>query len=239
MIFNSSRRHKGLKRALRASTVAALIGLSGTAAQAGGFYIQEQSASGLGSAFAGVTAIPRDASTLFYNGAGMTELSGTHVNAGAHILFADASMKDKGSTLFGPAIGGDNGGNPFDPALVPNAYITHQLTDKVWLGLGVSAPFGLKLEYDNNFFGRYDSLKNELTIIDVQPTMAYKVNDWLSAAVAINYQYADAKLTSAVSDGTEGRGILEGGRCCLRLHIVHAVKANQANTRWCKLPLRC
>lgn len=197
-------------RVLMATTVfAASLGLSG-GAQAGGFYIQEQSASGLGAAFAGVSAMPRDASTLFYNTAGMTHLSGTHGNLGAHVLFSEADIKNDGSVYGGPTSGGNDSGNPFDPAVVPNMYLTHQATDNLWLGIGVSAPFGLALEYDDDFFARYDSLKNELTTIDIQPSMAYRVNDWLSIGGAINYQYADAHLTSVVTDGAEGISTLEG-----------------------------
>ena len=196
----------GLKTLLATTVLVASLGLADNA-RAGGFYIQEQSVSGLGSAFAGVSATPRDASTLFYNIAGMTHLEGTHATLGASILSPDANMTDTGSTLFGPAIGGSNGGNPFDPAIVPHAYFTRQITDDFWIGLGVSAPFGLKLEYN---FGRYDSIHNELTTIDVQPSMAYRVNDWISVGAGVNYQYIDAKLTKAVNDGTQGISTLEG-----------------------------
>ncbi len=197
------------KSLLATTVLVASLGLSHSA-NAGGFYIQEQSASGLGSAFAGVSATPRDASTLFYNVAGMTHLDGTHINLGAHAIIADAEMTDTGSTLFGAAIGGNDGGNPFDPAFVPNLYITHQVTNDFWLGLGVSAPFGLELEFDQNFFGRYDSIHNALTTVNIQPSMAYRLNDWLSIGAGIDYQYIDATLTNSANDGTEGLSTLEG-----------------------------
>ena len=208
MIFKCVRSSK-LKYFLAATVFAASLSMAQTAS-AGGFYIQEQSASGLGAAFAGVSATPRDSSTLFYNIAGMTHLSGTNANLGAHLIFGDSEMRDTGSTFGGPLTGGNNGGNPFDPAVVPNLYITHQTTDNFWIGLGITAPFGLELEYNDDFFARYDSLENELMTIDIQPSMAYRFNDWLSVGAGINYQFVNAKLTSVVSDGAEGISELEG-----------------------------
>ena len=79
-------------------------------AQAAGFYIQEQSVSGLGSAFAGQAAMPRDASTVYFNPAGMTYLPGANLNVGVHVLAPSAELDDRGSTLGAGAVGGGDGG---------------------------------------------------------------------------------------------------------------------------------
>ena len=54
---------------------------AGTAAAAG-FQAWEQSASGLGVAYAGSAAVANDASTVFYNPAGMANLPGVHFSTG-------------------------------------------------------------------------------------------------------------------------------------------------------------
>ncbi|MFN3700862.1 MAG: OmpP1/FadL family transporter [Alphaproteobacteria bacterium] len=178
---------------------------------AAGFYIQEQSVSGLGNAFAGSAAQPRDASVLFFNPAGMTHLEGGNANLGVHVLIPRAKMKDTGTTLpaGAPASSGD-GGNPYDPTPVPNAYITQQMTDYLWLGFGISAPFGLGSEYNNGWFGRYDSTKTELKTIDFAPSIAVKPHEQLSVGASLIVQYADAKLQNNIFGATEGLQTLDG-----------------------------
>ncbi len=68
---------------VRAGVIAALAGYGG-AVSAAGFALIEQSASGVGNAFAGGSASAEDASTIFYNPAGMTHLPGRQVVLGVH-----------------------------------------------------------------------------------------------------------------------------------------------------------
>ena len=168
------------------------------------FYIQEQSVSALGTASAGSAALAEDASTIFFNPAGMTELSGTQVMIGAHALRPSASVTDLGSTAtngFGTVSTGTNdGGNPFDIEGIPNAYFAYPVTpnNDLWLGLGISAPFGLANDYGSTWLGRYDSISSELKTIDIAPSIAYAPTEWLSVGGGINVQYADASLVSAI-----------------------------------------
>jgi len=191
--------------------------LSPLSANAAGFYIQEQSVSGLGSAFAGSVTNLNDPSTIYFNPAGMTKLNGIQAQAAAHLLVPSSDLTDTGSTAAagGPAIGTDDGGNPYSPSPVPNAYISYEINNNFWAGLGVSAPFGLANEYNDDWFGRYDSIETELKVIDIQPSVAYKINDKFSIGAGLNIQYADAKLTNATFatpalGGAEGVSELEG-----------------------------
>lgn len=172
--------------------------------EAAAFYIQEQSVSALGTASAGSAALAEDASTIFFNPAGMTELSGAQAMLGVHALRPSASVTDINSTVtngFGTLSTGTNdGGNPFDIEAVPNAYFAYPVTpdNSLWLGLGISAPFGLKNDYGPTWIGRYDSIHSELKTIDIAPSIAYAPFDWLSVGGGVNVQYADARLTSAI-----------------------------------------
>ena len=67
-------------------------------ADAAGFYIKEQSVTGLGRAFAGESAMSEDASTIFFNPAGMTRLQGPEASAGVHLLIPRADLENRGST---------------------------------------------------------------------------------------------------------------------------------------------
>ena len=146
-------------------------------AQAAGFFLQEQSTSGQGASFAGEAAMPRNASILFYNPAGMTELSGQQLNVGGHILVPSADIDNNGSEIVGgPAAGPVTGDvdNPYDPTVVPNFHVATPLKgmDDVWVGLSFSAPFGLGNEYDEFSFVRYDAIKTDLATYNIQPSMA-------------------------------------------------------------------
>ena len=73
-----------------------------------------------------------------------------------------------------------------------------QVSDRLWLGLGVNAPFGLKLDYDESYFGRYDSLHTDLKTYNIQPSAAYKLSDNLSIGGGVDVQYVKVKLTNAL-----------------------------------------
>jgi long-chain fatty acid transport protein len=192
-------------RPVAITSALALLGSVQTA-DAAGFYIKEQSVTGLGRAFAGESAVSEDASTIFFNPAGMTRLQGPEASAGVHLLVPRADLENQGSSSSSPAgprpITGSDSGNPYDPTPVPNAYFAYPLMDRdLWVGLGVSAPFGLANKYDADWFGRYDSIETDLLTINIAPSVAYKVLDWVSVGGGIDIQYADAKLTSAFFAG--------------------------------------
>lgn len=190
-------------------------------AHAAGFFLQEQSVSAMGAAYAGSAAIARDPSAMFYNPAALTQLPGGQIHVGGNYLYPKANFDDRGSTLVRPVapgpvlgvtpVGGSDSDDPIDGTLIPNLYYSQQINDIVWLGLGVSVPFGLSSEFSPDWYGRFDSIKTDLQTINIQPTAAFKVNDWLSIGGGIDIQLADAELTSAVYNGvTEGRSKLEG-----------------------------
>lgn len=180
--------------------------LAACPARAGGFYLQEQSPKEIGRAFSGAAASADDPSTIFFNPGGMTELEGVQISTGGTLLFVDSRQMDQGSTRTIPGqtatapISGNGGGNPFDGLVpIPSFYASaHVEGSPVWVGLGVSAPFGLKLEYGPGFFGRNDSLFSELRTYNVQPSLAVKLNESLSIGGGIDVQYAKVRLTNAL-----------------------------------------
>ncbi len=194
---------KTIKTIALAGTSILSLSLYSTSTQAAGFYIQEQSVSGLGNAFAGQVATPRDSSIVYFNPAGMTHLKGTNANIGVHVIAPSSDMTNNGSIIpLAGATGGD-GGNPYDPTPIPNGSISHEaIEDTLWLGLVVSAPFGLGSDYGQEWFGRYDSTKTHLKTIEVTPSFAYKVNNALSIGGGISYQHADATLENMINVGT-------------------------------------
>ncbi|MDX3900519.1 MAG: outer membrane protein transport protein [Sphingobium sp.] len=174
-------------------------------ALAGGFYLQEQSPKETGRALSGGAAAGDDPSTIYFNPAAMTQLSGIQTSVGGVALMASARQVNRGTTRTVPGlptpvpVSGGSGGNAFEKVIpIPSVYATGQVSDRLWLGIGVNAPFGLKLEYDDGYFGRYDSLYTNLKTYNIQPSAAYKLTDNLSIGGGVDVQYIKVTLTNAL-----------------------------------------
>ena len=181
------------KMTLRTLPALLLIAFSG-AASAAAFQLWEQNASGLGTAYAGSAAVADNASTVFFNPAGMTQLNGFQLSAGVSGIGPSFKFNNEGSSgLLG---GGGSGGDAGGWSAVPNAYFSWQLSPKWYLGFGISAPFGLATEYENNWIGSNQSLKSEIKTINYNPSVAYKLSDKVSLGLGINYQSIDAEMSN-------------------------------------------
>lgn len=169
---------------------------------AAGFALIEQSASGLGNAYAGAAASAEDASTIFFNPAGMTYIDGTQIVGALHIIKLSADFNNDGnSDPATPRPLGNEGGDAGGTAFVPNLYYKTDLTDAVKFGLGINAPFGLKTDYDKSWIGRFQGVKSELKTVNINPALAFKLNDQLSLGFGLNATWIQAELTSGVNLG--------------------------------------
>jgi long-chain fatty acid transport protein len=194
--------HKKYQISLTVLAIAwAVVGTT-SSASAAGFALIEQSASGMGNAFAGAAATAEDPSTIFYNPAGMSKLQGTQVTIGAHAIDLSAKFSNSGSSIpLGAPVGsqpGGNGGDAGGVAVVPNLYFVMPIGDRLNFGIGINAPFGLVTEYDDNWIGRFQGIKSELKTYNINPALSFKVNDTFAIGAGVNYQHLDANLTNAV-----------------------------------------
>lgn len=166
-------------------------------ASAAGFALVEQNASGLGNAYAGQAAAATDASTIFFNPAGMTYLPDRQLVLAGHLIKPQAEFSGTAT----PDNSGGQGGDAGDLALVPNGYFAFRLTPDVHLGVGLGAPFGLKTEYDPGWIGNRHAIKSELKTINLNPSIAWKASDSLSLGAGLSLQYAEATLTNTSPAG--------------------------------------
>ena len=194
------------------AVAAAVAGYVGHA-QAGGFGLIEQNASGIGNAYAGQGASAQDASTIYFNPAGMTRLPGRQVVVAGHGIKPSSEFSNTASTTAFTLSGlaavppnpgapfplGGNGGDAGGWAFVPNAYLSWQLSPQWFVGVGLNAPFGLKTEYDSNWVGRFHGIESEIKTINVNPSIAFKLNDAVSLGAGVSWQRAEATLTRATN----------------------------------------
>lgn len=184
---------------VRVAVVASLMsGIHSAQVSAAGFALIENSASGMGNAFAGGSAIADDASTVWFNPAGMTRLKGDRISVAGHIISTSADFTDQGSTL---ALGGSIPGTEDDGGItsfVPNFYYVTELGGDAWFGLGITVPFGLSTEYDEGWIGRYGATTSEVSTVNFNPSFAFKHSDDLSIGLGLNLQYIEATLESHI-----------------------------------------
>ncbi|MBT8767201.1 OmpP1/FadL family transporter [Metapseudomonas boanensis] len=181
-----------MNRALKTGLTLA-IGAASSYSLASGFAINEQSVSGMGTAFAGRSSSADDATTVFGNPAGMSRLKREQISAGAAMIYARTDIDDARSTL-----GGSNDGDMVPAVAAPMGYYVKPLDDKWSFGLGMYVPFGLITDYETGYAGRYYGDRSEVRVITLQPTISYRINDQLSVGFGPTINRIDGELTSSV-----------------------------------------
>ena len=158
-----------------AALLATLLALLASNGYAGALYIYEVgSPAETAYAGAGLAARAQDAGTVFTNPAGMTRFNGNATLAAGGLLYLHAPFDtDSGNT-----ISGTDGSTTEFFRYGSFSYI-HSVSDQLKLGVSVQNYFGLGLDWGTNWVGRYTSTSADILAPQVQPTIAYKVNDWL------------------------------------------------------------
>ncbi|MGO4222213.1 OmpP1/FadL family transporter [Lysobacter sp. TAF61] len=189
------------------------LGITGVLAigQAGatGFQIRENSVKNMGRANSGTAVAQDDASVVSNNPAAMVNLKSTTVQADVTGIdltadFTGGGTAAAGSPLARPLTGG-NGGDPGSLETVPALAVVVPLSgslEYVTLGASISAPFGLKTEYDRDWVGRYNAVKSDLKTVDLTLSAAIELSERFSVGVGFIYERAEATLSNAVDFGS-------------------------------------
>ncbi|MGO1072345.1 OmpP1/FadL family transporter [Lysobacter sp. CA199] len=185
------------------------LGIAGVisfgSAGATGFQIRENSVKNQGRAFAGSAVAKDDASVVSNNPAAMVNLDTTTIRTDVTVIDLTAKFNGGGRSAAGTALTGGNGGDPGDATAVPAMSIVvplHGAFEKLTLGAQLSAPFGLKTEYDADWVGRYNAIESEVKTIDLTLSAAVKLTDRFSIGAGFIYERAEATLTNAVDFGS-------------------------------------
>jgi long-chain fatty acid transport protein len=161
-----------------------------TTALAGGLYLNEFGTPSMGVAGAGANAVASDASTSFHNAAGMTRIKGTELMGTAGLLNATVKFDPDSDTPIPGGDGGDAGGL----APIVGGFFVHSLSDKWKLGANLITISGAVLDYDDDWTGRYLNTEVKLLTMTFYPSIAYRVNNWLSLGGGPQVMYADLEI---------------------------------------------
>jgi len=177
-------------------------------AHAAAFQLKENSAKGLGRAFAGSISAPGDASVVGGNPAAMRHLDGRQLQADLSVISFSAEFNGRGDYLNGAAgpmpISGGDGGDAGKVAPVPAAYfhVPFGENDQYHFGMSLHAPFGFGTKYDRDWMGRYNATKTDLEAVDLGFAFSYDVNPYLSFGASVFVEHLSIELQSAVDFGT-------------------------------------
>lgn len=180
------------------------------AVMASGYHFGTQSVSAQSTANASA-AEAADASTIFYNAAGMTKLEGTNFSGALNLVMpsveysnATGNYTSAGTPrpIAGAISGVTSGKITDDLVAVPHLYVSHQINDKLYAGLGIYVPYASETEYQRDSVLRYNLNATSLKTIDFNPTIALKLNDAHSVAVGVIAQHAEAALRQYANFGS-------------------------------------
>jgi long-chain fatty acid transport protein len=167
--------------------------LANASVLASGLWLYEQGTPDLGTAAAGRAAMAKDASTAFGNPAGMTHLKDSQLTVGAQALFPQIKFGADDSSF-----GGGNGGNAGYFTPTANVSYVHSLTSDFKLGVSAGSYFGLGLDYDDDWAGRYYFLEGEFLTFGVNPVAAYRINKYFSVGGGISMVVSKYKAKTAL-----------------------------------------
>lgn len=150
--------------------------------------------------FSGLTALADSPDTAFWNPAGMTRLPHS-LDLQLVVAFINNDFKVEESTFSGGDPKGEN-----ELLIIPGTYYVKPLNDNWVAGLSLNPLSGFGSDYGKHWSGRYLSQETTLTIISLNPSIAYRWDDW-SFSGGLQIIYVDSESTTRVNNiGPRGDG---------------------------------
>lgn len=178
------------------SRLAILIGMMSCSqlTYAAAFQFYELGSPVIGTAGVGQAALANDASTSYFNPAGMTALTTSAVLLGGQFILPYANFTPNSSTT----ITGNNGGSAGLLAPGFDGYYVFRPMPKLGFGVSLTSPYGGALSYNDHWAGRYVVQQMTFYAVDLNPVAAYQFNSWLSFGAGIVVEYANLSQTLAL-----------------------------------------
>lgn len=175
-------------------TVLSAAAVFAVSAHASGYHFGTQSVNAQGTANSSA-AEAADASTIFYNPAGLTKLDSSQISVNANVVLPSIRYEAESARHYrGADVAGSRSGKITETTVAPHLYGAYKVSDDVTLGLGVYVPFGSATEYEKDSVLRHNINKLSLTSIDIEPVVAWKASDRHSFGAGLIAQYSKAEL---------------------------------------------
>ncbi|WP_339719143.1 outer membrane protein transport protein [uncultured Paraglaciecola sp.] len=188
---------------LTPSILTLFVGVLPLNAFAAAFQLAEHSATGLGRAFAGEAAIADSAAVVARNPALMSSFKNAQISISGTFISPDVSVSGDSAPVYSNAAALDQDSIAPD-AFVPAIYYVAPINKKVAVGFGVFSNFGLATEFPEDYAAGQLAGTSEITTVNFNASVSYKINAHWSAGLGLNYIYADAKLVRHFGDNPVG-----------------------------------
>lgn len=172
---------------------------------AAAFQVQEQNVSQLGLAYSGTAALAEDATTGFWNAAGLSKIKNSQVVLGGVLAWGIFDFDAHSAHNSFPTIPGLSDGfvtgNSDDAgtvAMIPNFAVATRFADRWVLGFNVNTPFGLKTEYEEDSVARYVGTLSKLEVWNFSPSISYEWLPCLSFGAGVDAAYGRARLNANI-----------------------------------------
>lgn len=224
---------RNLVRAPRPLALAALsLAIAGALvapqnARASAFQLHEDTAAGMGRAYAGSVTAGDDASVVVNNPAAMMDLQGTYFQADVTAVNFSANFTGSAQDAFGNPISGGNGGNAGTTLPVPALFFETQLNDRWHIGAGFNVPFGFQTEYDSNWVGRYNAVNTKLRSLDGTLSASFSVTDNFSLGASVIAQRTSATLSNAINFNAVAQSVVAQAAAAGAITPVQAAALSQ------------
>lgn len=189
-----------LRRLLALLCVSGLL-VASTETMASAFQLWEQDGASEGNVHAGYAAIANDASTAWYNPAGITRIKNQQVVVGAAGISSDfqyngaVNVSSFGSSVTFDSISAQGGSYN----ILPSLHYVAPINDWIGFGFSVAVPFGLKTDYGRTTPLQYASTQTSITVIDISPSLGFKLTDKFSVGAGLDIQKVYGKFDSVAA----------------------------------------
>ena len=165
---------------------------------AGGYQLNDYSVTGLGRSYAGQGIMGDDYSAIAFNPAGMAAVKRSGIQTGLTMINIKADV----DSLDSRHPGAHKKMNFWAP--IPQVFGQYNVNDRLSLGLGVYAPFGLKTQYKADWYGADTAILSKLDIIDINLAASYKVTPQWTVGAGVIARYIYGHMTNSLSSTTGG-----------------------------------
>lgn len=191
-------------------------------AMASAFQLWEQDGASVGDYHAGRAARADDASTSYYNPAGIIRIKNQQLVIGDVGVLTD--IKYRGTVSTNTFQGGapqkvTAQGGSFSQ--IPDFHYVAPITDYLGFGLSVAAPFGLKTDYGRTTALRYTATMSQLQVVDLSPALGLSLNKQFSIGAGLDIQRMSAEFNQVgtLGFGTDTDSINKGWDTAWGFHV--------------------
>ena len=134
---------------------------------------------------------------MWFNPAGMAVLpKGANFAVALHVIKPSFKFSNVASSGAFAGAGTGEGNDGGDWTALPQGYFAMGVGQNLSVGIGFNVPYGLKTDFDAGWRGQLTALKSDLKTFNINPSAAYRINNWVSLGAGLSYQLIEAELTN-------------------------------------------